>query len=81
MRALILSGRLWPLNILTSRVGLLVAIAPFNCNSIPVVDKGDTGLYIVDGQYFDNTAALVLSEKNFHIANASILLLHRPSDL
>ena len=59
----------------------MVATAPFNCNFIPVVDQGDTGLYIVDGQYFDNTSDLGLSEHNFHIANASILILYRPSDL
>lgn len=83
MRALISSGRLWPQNILSSRVDLLVATAPSNCNSVLIFDQGDgdPGLYVIDGQYYYNISDLGLSENNLLVANPSILVLHRPSDL
>ena len=52
---------------------------------IPEVDQGNTGLYIIDGQCFHNTSDFVLSEETpglqYLLGNATLLILHCPSDL
>ena len=56
MRALVSWGRLWPWYI--SKVESIGGNRAFHWNSIPEVDRGNTGLYIIDGQYYHNTSDL-----------------------
>lgn len=57
----------------------------FRCNSVPEVDRGNTGLYIIDGRYFHNNSDLASSEDTpglqYLLGNATLLILHCPSDL
>ena len=83
MRALVSWGRLWPWYIfIFDRIG---GNRAFHCNSIPEVDRGNTGLYIIDGGYFHNTSDFASSEDTpglqYLLGNATLLILHCPSDL
>ena len=45
------------------------------------IRQGDTGLYVMDGQYLRHSSDLGLSEENFLMANGRILLPYHRSDL
>ena len=83
MRVLVSWGRLSPWYIfIFDSIGRNRA---FHCHSIPEVDRGNIGLYIIDGQCFHNILDFALSEDapglQDLLGNATLLILHSPSDL